>query len=72
MPYGRPLLVRWGKRRFACPEQQYSRRTFTERAEQIGPGQRPTRWLRERLEAGVSGRARSVADVAREYAVSWW
>ncbi len=72
LPYGRPLRVRWRKRRFACPEAGCSRRTFTERAEQIGPGQRLTHRLRERLEAAVSGSARSVADVAREYGVSWW
>ncbi len=57
--------------RFTQPIGDPPRRTVIERAEQIGPGRRLTRRLRERLETAVSGSARSVADIAREYGVSW-
>ena len=72
LPYGRPLVVRWHKRRWACAEPACRRRTFSEHNAQVGPGRRLTLRLRERLERAVSGSLRSAADVAREYDVSWW
>ncbi len=73
LPQGlRPLRLEWDQRRWACREAACRRRTFAERSEQIGPGQRLTRRLRERLERAVSASTRSCADVAREYEVSWW
>jgi Helix-turn-helix domain of transposase family ISL3 len=41
-------------------------------SEQLGPRRRLTLRLRHRLENAVSRGPRSIADVAREYAVSWW
>lgn len=72
LPYGEPLQVRWYKRRFACAEPACGRRTFTEVTEQIGLRRRLTLRLRHKLEVAVSAGPRSVADVAREYDVSWW
>ena len=72
LPYGAPLVVCWIKRRFRCDEDRCGRRTFTETTEQLGPRRRLTLRLRQRLETAVSRGPRSVADVAREYAVSWW
>lgn len=72
LPYGAPLVVWWDKRRFACEEPACRRRTFSEHNGQVGPGQRLTRRLRERLEQAVSGSTRAACDVAAEYDVSWW
>jgi transposase len=72
LPYGRPVQVRWDKRRFACVESACPRRTFTEATDQLGRRRRLTLRLRTQLEAAVSAGPRSVAEVAREYGVSWW
>ncbi len=73
LPHGRRLLrVVWDQRRWACRERLCRRRTFAETSGQVGAGQRLTRRLREQLEHAVSVSTRSVADVAREYGVSWW
>ncbi len=73
LPHGRgPLRVCWDQRRWACRERACPRRTFAETSVQIGAGQRLTGRLREQLERAVSASTRSAADVAREYAVSWW
>src|SRR5664280_1560606 len=72
LPYGAPVEVSWDKRRFGCDEGSCPRRTFTEVSAQLGRRRRLTLRLRHRLEAAVSRGPRSVADVAREYAVSWW
>lgn len=73
LPHGRrPLRLCWDQRRWACRERACRRRTFAETSAQIRPGQRLTGRLRAQLEVAVSGSTRSAADVAREYAVSWW
>ena len=72
LPYGAPVEVSWDKRRFGCDEGSCPRRTFTEVSAQLGPRRRLTLRLCHRLEAAVSRGPRSIADVAREYAVSWW
>jgi transposase len=72
LPFGRPLAVLWDKRRLFCDENACARRTFTERAEQLGPRQRLTLRLRRRLADAVSRSVRSAVDVAREHDVSWW
>ncbi len=73
LPHGRRALrVCWDQRRWACRERACRRRTFAETSSQVGPGQRLTGRLRAQLERAVSGSTRSAADVAREYAVSWW
>lgn len=72
LPYGRALQVRWDKRRFACIEPACPRRTFSEVTDQLGRRRRLTLRLRARLEAAVSAGPRSVAEVARQYGVSWW
>jgi transposase len=73
VPHGRrPLRLWWDQRRWACRERGCGRRTFAEVSDQVGPGHRLTRRLREQLERAVSGSTRAAADVAREYGVSWW
>ena len=72
LPFGRPWLVRWYKRRMFCDQARCLRRTFVERSSQLGPRQRLTARLRTTLERAVSGSRRAVSDVAREYGVSWW
>ncbi len=72
LPFGRPWLVRWDKRRLFCDERRCPRRTFVERSTQMGPRQRLTGRLRAALERAVSASRRAASDVAREYAVSWW
>ena len=72
LPYSAPMLVRWDKRRFVCDQVECPRRTFTEVTDQLGRRRLLTLRLRQRLERAVSRGPRSVADVAREYAVSWW
>src|SRR5512135_239247 len=68
----RPLQVVWRKRRYHCPERRCAQRLFTERSAQVPPRHRLTQRLRDKLERSASGSARSLADVAAEYAVSWW
>jgi len=72
LPFGRPWLVRWDKRRMFCDQVRCPRRTFVERSTQLGPRQRLTARLRSQLERAVSGSRRAASDVAREYGVSWW
>lgn len=73
LPVGhRPLVVVWRKRRYRCLERRCSQRVFTERSVQIPPRCRLTGRLRARLERAASRSARSLADVAAEYGVSWW
>ncbi len=42
LPFGRPWLVRWNKRRMFCDQTRCPRRTFVERSIQLGPRQRLT------------------------------
>jgi transposase len=72
LPFGEPLSVWWDKRRWACDEPACARRTFSEHNSQVGPGQRLTRRLRDRLEQAVSTSTRAASGVAAEYGVSWW
>ncbi len=72
LPFGRPWLVRWDKRRMFCDQARCQRRTFVERCTQLGPRQQLTARLRSQLERAVSGSRRAASDVAREYGVSWW
>ncbi len=67
LPFGRPWLVRWDKRRMFCDQVRCPRRTFVERSTQLGPRQRLTARLRSQLERAVSGSRRAASDVAREY-----
>ena len=71
LPYGAPMLVRWDKRRFVCDQVECPRRTFTEVTDQLGR-RRLHAAAAPAAERAVSRGPRSVADVAREYAVSWW
>ncbi len=73
LPFGhRPLVLRWRKRRYACPEPRCPRRTFTETSTEVPPRHRLTGRLRARLESAASHSARALSDVAAEYDVSWW
>jgi len=73
LPFGhRPLEVVWRKRRYRCLERGCPQRVFTERSVQIPPRCRLTERLRAKLESAASRSARSLADVAADYGVSWW
>ncbi len=37
LPFGRPWVVRWDKRRLFCDVRRCPRRTFVERSTQLGP-----------------------------------
>ncbi len=72
LPFGRPWLVRWHKRRMFWDQTRWPLRTFAERSAQLGPRQRLTARLRAALERAASGSLLAVLNVAREYGVSWW
>ena len=72
VPFGdRPLQLVWHVRRFRCRQQQCPRKIFTETSDQIRVRSPLTSRLRCKLESSVSGSARAVSDVAREYGVAW-
>lgn len=68
---GQRLVLWWRKRRLVCAEPTCPRRSFTERVDAIGHRGRLTERLREQLARSIATSNRSVADVAREYQVSW-
>jgi len=64
LPFGRPWLVRWDKRRLFCDVRRCPRRTFVERSTQLGPRQRLTGRLRAALERAVSASRRAAGTAA--------
>ena len=61
----------WLKRRLVCAEPLCSKGSFVERVDAITHRGRLTERLREKLATSIAASNRSVADVAREYQVSW-
>lgn len=68
---GRPTVLVWRKRRWRCPERHCETKTWSERAEGIGPRAVLTDRARAEICRQVGEDVRSVADVARAFGVSW-
>ncbi len=72
IPYGDgEIVVIWHKRRWRCREAACERATFTESIAHGPPRRRTTGRLRSGIAAAVADAARSVAEVASAFAVSW-
>lgn len=69
---GRPVLVRWRKRVWSCPDRDCGVNTWTEHAALAAPRAvltaRAAAWATERVEA-LEG---TPASIARAFGVSWW
>lgn len=65
------IMLRWNKSRWRCREDCCERGTFTETIEQIPARARTTGRLRAQIGAAIGDAARSVAEVASSFAVSW-
>ena len=70
--FGRPVRLRWRKRRWTCPNPDCEIRSFIEQDPTIGPQRalltsRAARWVT----VGVGRRGRTVADVAGELRCDW-
>lgn len=67
----RPVLVRWRKRVWSCPERDCTVRTWTEQAELAAPRRvltaRAGRWATRRIESFEG----TPASIARSFGVSW-
>jgi transposase len=68
---GQQVELWWRKRRLLCVEALCPRRSFTQTASAIRPRGRVTERLRDQVANAIAGSNRAVADVAREYGVSW-
>jgi transposase len=72
LPYGEAgLLVCWHKTRWRCREVSCARLSFTEAIEQVPAGWRTTGRLRTAMGAAIGDAARSVAEVATAFGMSW-
>ena len=70
--FGRPVRLRWRKRRWTCPNPDCEIRSFIEQDPTIGPQRalltsRAARWVTVQ----VGGRGRSVDEVAAELGCDW-
>ena len=70
--FGRPVRLRWRKRRWTCPNPDCEIRSFIEQDPTIGPQRalltsRAARWVTIQ----VGGRGRSVDEVAAELGCGW-
>ena len=70
--FGRPVRLRWRKRRWRCPDRGCARRSFVEQDPTIGPPRalltsRAARWVT----AQVGKLGRSVDEVAEELGCDW-
>ena len=72
LPYGeRGISVVWHKTRWRCVESTCLRSSFTEAIGEVPAGWRTTGRLRRAMGVAVGDAARSVAEVAGAFAVSW-
>lgn len=72
LPYGEEhLVVFWHKVRWRCREAACPRGSFTEQIPEVPAGARTTGRLRRAMGAAVGDAARSVAEVAQAFNVSW-
>lgn len=72
LPYGPAgLAVRWHKTRWRCREASCVRLSFTESITEVPAGARTTGRLRTAVGAAIGDAARSVAEVAASFGLSW-
>jgi transposase len=72
IPYGEGgISVVWHKTRWRCREAACARLSFTEAIVEVPAGRRTTGRLRREMGAAVGDAARSVAEVATAFAMSW-
>ena len=72
LPYGEEsLMVVWHKVRWRCREPACGRGSFTEQVAEVPAGRRTTGRLRRAIAAAVGDAARSVAEVADSFGVTW-
>jgi transposase len=70
--FGRPVRLRWVKRRWRCPDPDCDVRTWTELSPDFDAQAVLTRRAGAEACREVGEEARPVSRVARELAVSWW
>jgi transposase len=68
---GQQVALWWRKRRLVCVEVLCPRRSFTQTSDAIRLRARITERLRDKMAQAIAGSNRAVAEVAREYEVSW-
>jgi transposase len=68
---GRPVRLRWRKRRWRCDTQACPRRSFTESVAQVPARARLTLRLRQVAGAAVADRGATVVQAARDLRLSW-
>src|SRR4051794_33594013 len=68
---GRPVDLRWRKRRWHCDQQGCARTTFTEAIEEVPARARVTGRLRRAAGAAVADGGRTIVQSARDHGVSW-
>lgn len=68
---GQAVALWWRKRRLVCAEPACVRATFTQASTAIGPRARLTARLRLKVAQAIAVSNRAVAEVGREYALSW-
>lgn len=68
---GRPVVLVWSKRRWCCPDADCEVKTWSETSELIAPRASMTERARAEACRLVGQDARSVAEVARSFGVSW-
>ncbi|AYF26725.1 ISL3 family transposase [Micromonospora tulbaghiae] len=68
---GRPVRLRWRKRRWYCPTPACPRRSFTEQVAQVPARSRLTTRLRQAAGAAVADGGRTMVQAARDHGISW-
>lgn len=68
---GRPVRLRWRKRRWYCPTPVCPRKSFTEQVDQVPARARLTTRLRQTAGAAVADGGRTIVQSARDHGVSW-
>jgi transposase len=69
--FGRPVQLRWVKRRWRCPDGDCPVQTWTEQSEAVGARMAMTERARARACRRVGRDGHSVAAVARDFGVGW-
>ncbi len=68
---GRPTVLVWRKRRWRCPDPDCETKTWSESSEEIAPRAVLTHRARREICRRVGEEARSVAEMERDFGVSW-
>ena len=73
LPHGAVAPRTWvRKRRFACVEPFYKRKSFTETSAQLPACARVTTRLKVKVSTAVTTTNRAVREVAKERGIAWW